>query len=618
MLIEDKLDLAGLSGIIRPEDFSDDHAHQMFLAIREIESRGQQATALSLIQELVNRRQFTPSVKTLNDYIFNAMDLFTIETPEAVAGAIRDHTTRVKLSYRLDALQGLLKGNAMPPLQDLVEQLQAAVDDTAWRMSNDAEIINMAEQMDTLDDRMEERAKAKNTVHIPTFLPKLTRMLKGGYRPGEVVTVAARTGVGKTFFATNTCALAGMLGKRVLMISLEMTYEELESRIVAALAKIPIDKIDGNSLSLGERLRFERAKHLIKTRFNVHVINVSKESRETRFTPSFIRAKVEEITRTKGEIDMVIIDYLQLLSANERSASEQENIASISRSTKIMAMQYNFVVMQLAQFNIDRDKDADSNREPALKDIRGSNAIAQDSNIIISIHRFEGSDGDGEFNRAGKTMMRVLKYRGGSSGGAVYCHTLLACGLFTEVTRHEELEMSPDAKVRAVSELLSGDGQNQIADLPVDHPEVQGFIPGEGYLSDEDMRKFLEQATQQVDTVQSTETPVYEVDFGIAPELANQVTPMVQQYAQTPMPVQDSQQGYTQSGYVTNQVASQQVVESSPPLQPQVQPTPSTDSYPSPMDFLQPVGGPGNTYMQYGYQQVNWGNQSHYPNSSPS
>ena len=203
-----------------------------------------------------------------------------------------------------------------------------------------------------------------------------------GLQPGTLTILAARPSVGKTAFALNIASAAAVKhGHKVAFFSLEMPADQLALRLLASEAKL-----DWRKITQGQLGRYEWDK------IAVHADRISQASiwLDDNFvlTPVELRAKCRKIQRDSG-LDLVIIDYLQLMHApsDRASQSREQEIATISRSLKALANELKIPIMALSQLN--RGVEKRKGEPPMLSDLRESGAIEQDADIVMFLHRQE-------------------------------------------------------------------------------------------------------------------------------------------------------------------------------------------------------------------------------------
>ena len=219
---------------------------------------------------------------------------------------------------------------------------------------------------------------AKKLPGITTSIELLDN-INGGFRPGDFVIIGARPGVGKSAFMGRLAAHAAHLGYKVGIISLEMDDVPLFNRMLSFESNVEYYKIDRNDLR--EQIERERVYSTIASlsALPIHFSDTAQVSM------SDIRGKVEKLKKRHG-VDMVIIDYLQLIEAeNEKSKIREQEVAKISRGCKLLAKLLQIPLVLLAQLNRGAvDKKAE---KPALHHLRESGSLEQDADVVMFLHR---------------------------------------------------------------------------------------------------------------------------------------------------------------------------------------------------------------------------------------
>lgn len=231
---------------------------------------------------------------------------------------------------------------------------------------------------------------------MPTCVKAIDRSIKGLAR-NRLYILAARPGVGKTALAIQVATDMSMRGVDALFVSLEMTKEDLGQRIIAQQTGVPIDSLNSGALNGAQRLRIEKfAKQIIEEPVPLNV----KEAVGLRI--SELDALCYYTKHSQG-LDLVVVDYLTLLKAEEKKTSREQEVAEVSRGLKSIAMRYDCAVLALAQLNREVDK-RDGGR-PRLSDLRDSGQIEQDADLVAFLYRDE--------KYADQLSMSVDKFRHG-------------------------------------------------------------------------------------------------------------------------------------------------------------------------------------------------------------
>jgi replicative DNA helicase len=231
-----------------------------------------------------------------------------------------------------------------------------------------------------------------------------------GLQPGQLVVLAARPSVGKTAFALNVAThAAAKAGKRVAFFSLEMPSEQLALRMLASEAKL-----DWRRLSQGMLSTYDWHKIAAQgDRLSAATVWLDDNF---VLTPVELRSKCRKLRRENGGLDLVVVDYLQLMHApsDRASQSREQEIATISRSLKSLAKELECPVVALSQLN--RGVEKRKGERPMLSDLRESGAIEQDADIVLFLHRNDEDSKDTQAGAAGDTLeveLIVAKQRQG-------------------------------------------------------------------------------------------------------------------------------------------------------------------------------------------------------------
>jgi len=239
---------------------------------------------------------------------------------------------------------------------------------------------------------------------IPTHYTSLDVQLSG-LRPGNLVVIAARPGMGKTSLAINMAhqQLAAD-DKQVLFFSLEMSSEEVAIRLLTAETEIPAQKIKVGALGQSEWREIHEARRSIG-KFPLLIEDSCGVSIDQ------LSSKAREIQNVKG-VDIIYVDYLQLMGGVSKSANRQEEVSAISRGLKVLAKELDVPIVAMSQLN--RAVEGRPDKRPRLSDLRESGSIEQDADSVIMIYRkgyYQEVD-----TTNGLTQLLIEKNRHGPTG----------------------------------------------------------------------------------------------------------------------------------------------------------------------------------------------------------
>ncbi len=259
--------------------------------------------------------------------------------------------------------------------------------------------------------QLEEKKNQKDGLTgVPTGFTALDRVTSG-WQPSDLVIIAARPGMGKTAFVVSAMRNAAVEFKRpVAIFSLEMSSLQLVNRLISAEAELDSEKIKKGNLADYE---WQQLNHKI-TDLSAAPIYIDD-------TPALsireLRTKCRRL-RSQKDVQLIIVDYLQLMSGNTdgRGGNREQEIASISRALKGIAKELNVPVIALSQLSRSVETRGGEKR-PQLSDLRESGSIEQDADMVIFLYRPEyyGLDQDAEGNStAGVGEVIIAKHRNGS------------------------------------------------------------------------------------------------------------------------------------------------------------------------------------------------------------
>ena len=271
------------------------------------------------------------------------------------------------------------------------------------RTSDDFKPINQV-LMDTYDMIESIYSNKSDVTGVTTGFKDLNKKINGLQRT-DLILVAARPAMGKTAFALNLVQNAAIKGNAsVAVFSLEMSKEQLAQRMIAAQSNVELKKMKTGTLNDADWPRIISA---------MAVMSDAKIFIED--TPGIkineLRSKCRKLKMEQG-LDLVMIDYLQLMESDSKNESRQQEISKISRSLKILAKELDCPVVALSQLSRAPEQRAD--HRPVLSDLRESGAIEQDADIVMFLYRDEYYHSDSEKKDLAEII--IAKNRHGETG----------------------------------------------------------------------------------------------------------------------------------------------------------------------------------------------------------
>ena len=286
-------------------------------------------------------------------------------------------------------------------LDDLLDAARRTADAATEPPTTQEAPMALADRMADYIDRLAAGRNQDNLVPVPY---DTLRRLIPGWAPGQLISIGARPGMGKSVFAVDilrkVCIEAQMPG---ILFSLEMTADEVMDRVMSAESGTNLGKFSKGTLNEYDWQRISDAQARVA---NAPMIIDDSSS----VGLGHIRSRLRHMARTTPA-RIAIVDYLQLMQMPAADTREQ-SIAAVTRELKLMAREFSIPIVVLAQLN--RGVEGRNDKLPTLADFRESGAIEQDSNVCVMLHRPEVHDP--ETSRAGELDLNVAKNRSGPVG----------------------------------------------------------------------------------------------------------------------------------------------------------------------------------------------------------
>lgn len=415
--------------IISVEDFAHEKYSAVMQAIVHVSRDDTPINVVSVAKKLEETGflGFVGGMVELYDLYSEGEEISVSNPPSVIANIVKESSIKAKVRDSLKESLSTFEYDSGMTASSAIEEVQSFLSEQALVLNDDSSVTTAEEYVKSFDEVLAERKKISEENKeisgglqgIPTLLPSLNKYTSG-FTPGQLITVGASTGGGKSVFAIMCTNAALKAKKSVMFFSLEMSEEEVFDRVYANMAEVRLNNIKSGDVSDEERARLKETSEFLSTA----KLKIDANPKET---VDSIRSKAVKQQQTEEGLDFIIIDYLQLISASARFNSRQEFIADLSRNIKLLAKTLQIPIMILVQLNRPKGESTENER-PTLDRIRESGAIAQDSDIVILLHRENSVD-----NKIPQTLVLLEKNRSGESNKTIRCHTELAYSDFREV-----------------------------------------------------------------------------------------------------------------------------------------------------------------------------------------
>jgi replicative DNA helicase len=393
--------------ILQPEMFYKQSHQHIYAAIKSLFGKSEPVDILTVNQEL--------SKEGVLDIVGGSYYIMQLTNRIASGANIEFHARIIQQKFiqrELIRISSDIIKDAFDETTDVLDLLDKAETNLFEVAENNLRrsAANMEDVVKEAIHNIEEAAKQEGNISgIPSGFHKLDH-LTSGWQPSDLIILAARPGMGKTAFVLSLARnIAVDYSRSVALFSLEMSAVQLVTRLISSETEISGDKLKKGNLNSAEWAQL-----------NERIGNLNDAKLFIDDTPALtifeLRAKSRRL-KSQHDIQMIIIDYLQLMSAGSDKGNREQEISTISRSLKALAKELSVPIITLSQLNRSVETRGGSKR-PQLSDLRESGAIEQDADMVCFLYRPEyyniDRDESGNEYQPGHTELIVAKHRNGA------------------------------------------------------------------------------------------------------------------------------------------------------------------------------------------------------------
>jgi replicative DNA helicase len=381
--------------------------HQLiFEAIAELAGKGEPSDAVTL-SEWLERKGLSDETGGLVYLGGLVRDTPSAANVRAYADAVRERSTLRQLIH----VGGEIAASAYDPegreASEIVDQAERRVFEIAEsRNKAGSGFVPLKDDLGPVIDRLDMLAQHKGELTgVSTGFSRLDEMT-AGLQKGDLIVVAGRPSMGKTTFAINIAENAAFGPKKckVGVFSMEMSREQLAFRMISSLGRVDQTHLRVGNIGDEEWSRINSAIAMMKSA-HIYIDDTGA------LTPTDVRARARRLKREHG-LDLIVLDYLQLMQVAGTKENRATEISEISRSLKALAKELAVPVIALSQLN--RSVEQRTDKKPVMSDLRESGAIEQDADLIMMIYREEVYDKN--TTRKGIADIIIAKQRNGEIG----------------------------------------------------------------------------------------------------------------------------------------------------------------------------------------------------------
>ena len=388
-------------------------AHQLiYQAILDLYSQGSEVDVLIVSGRLDRLNQLeraggAPYLHTLISEVptsANARYYADIVSEKSTLRQLVDAGTRVaQLGY--EGAEGM-------EIESLVDRAQQEIFAVAQQKTGEDYRVLADLLKPTVDELAAYEKDGGRAAGVPTGFIDLDR-LTNGLHAGQMIIIAARPGVGKSTLAMDfvrSCSIHN--GLTSVIFSLEMSASEIVMRLLSAETEIKLAAMRSGQM---EESDWEKLTHRLR---EIQAAPIFIDD-SPNLTMMEIRSKARRLKQQHG-LDLVVLDYMQLMSSGRKVESRQQEVSEFSRQLKLLAKELEVPVIAISQLN--RGPEARTDKRPQLADLRESGSLEQDADIVMLLYRPDSQDRDNE--RAGEADIIIAKHRGGPIDTIAVAHQL--------------------------------------------------------------------------------------------------------------------------------------------------------------------------------------------------
>ena len=389
--------------LVRADDFYKPAHQHVFDAVTSLYSAGEPADPVTVAEEL-RRAGVLDAIGGAPMLVSLQANTPATSSAQRYAKIVEEHALLRRLIWMANEIAE--SAYSLPDdIAKTIDEAETKVFSVADRRLTDT-TAQLGDLLDLTLDRLEQLYERGMAITgLPTGYTDLDDLLSG-LQPNALIVVGARPSVGKTAFALDIARHGAVkAGKPVLLFSLEMSQLEVAQRVLTAEASVDLKRVRTGQLSQADWThvshaagRLATAPLFIDDNPNVTVMD--------------IRAKARRLKSQVGELGVVIVDYIQLMSGRMSAENRQVEVSEISRNLKILARELETPVIALAQLN--RQLETRADKRPMLADLRESGSIEQDADVVMFLYRDQVYNPD----TPDKDMAEVIvaKHRSGPTG----------------------------------------------------------------------------------------------------------------------------------------------------------------------------------------------------------
>jgi replicative DNA helicase len=394
--------IADVFDAVRGPDFYAPKHEIIYSAIIELFNRGEPTDVITVTDQLSKTGELVRAGGA--DYLHTLTSIVPTAANAAFYADIVQEKATLRRLIEVGTKIAQMGYTAQGDITELVNQAQSDVYAVSKAGAGE-DYVPLFDSIDAAVALMENAQKrGGEMVGVPTGFQKLDEMTHG-LHPGQLIILAARPAVGKSTLALDIARNAAIRHKKpVIFFSLEMGRAEIAMRLLSAESRIYLQAMRKGNLSDNDWSRIAS----VRGEINSAPLYIDDSPNMTLVE---IRAKCRRLAKRVG-LEMIVIDYIQLMTSGKKVESRQQEVSEFSRALKLLAKEIGVPVIAISQLN--RNSERSENKKPELSHLRESGSLEQDADVVVLLHREDMAKREEE--RDGLAELIVAKQRNGPTG----------------------------------------------------------------------------------------------------------------------------------------------------------------------------------------------------------
>lgn len=408
-LLIDSAAIVRIAAVLGPEDFFRPAHGRIYRAILDLYSRREAVDFVTVVSEL-ERDAGLAEVGSAG-YLTELIELTPVASHvEHYAGLVERAAVRRRIISAAGQIAQIAYQDEAETIEETIDQVEVALFQVLQDRQH-RDLVPLSVLLEEYFEKIEEiQAQRELRLGLQTGFGDLDRLL-GGLHPSDLCVVAGRPGMGKTSWLLSVAANAAIQGGlTVAFFSLEMSGEQLAQRLISTETEIPVHRLRVGDLHSDPDPKYDEISLLARALGRLSGAQLYIDD-TPGITPFELRTKARRLKAERG-VDLIMVDYLQLMQSGRRSENRVQEVSYISRALKGLAREVRVPVIAASQLS--RAVESRADRRPQLSDLRDSGTIEQDSDMVIFLYR------DAVYNEATEKKnvaeVHVAKHRHGPTG----------------------------------------------------------------------------------------------------------------------------------------------------------------------------------------------------------